>query len=412
VLLHGAACCASCGEEVRAVADFCAAGTLSREGLLTEAEVLLAFFRREAPALAAELAGMNPQEALGAVKEEERFASWGLAEQLCAASLEAAREDADRALALADLALAVAERAQLPDLTEDCRQELLMLAHAHRGNALRVAEELRFAAAELALAEQCWARAEARWFPYRAEVLSLRMSLERYQRHYGDCLDTAAEALTETRHRPALDKAVAVRILLKKAITLGEMGRGTEAVAAAREALAQVDQEKAPRLWLAAAQTEIFYLPGLGRYQEAESVLPFVAEQARRCGTASDRLRVDWAEARVRAGTGRMDVAVALMRRVRQGFLEIDQAPTAAVASLELATLYFELGQLHKVRSLALEMLPVFQEKGIHREALAALAIFQQAAITETVTEGLLGELVAYFRKAQSNPTLRFRPLG
>ena len=48
--------------------------------------------------------------------------------------------------------------------------------------------------------------------------------------------------------------------------------------------------------------------------------------------------------------------------------------------SLDLAVLYLRLGRRAEVRRLAEEILPLFKAQDVHREALAALTLFQEAA--------------------------------
>ena len=54
-------------------------------------------------------------------------------------------------------------------------------------------------------------------------------------------------------------------------------------------------------------------------------------------------------------------------------------------------------------------MLPVFRSREIHREALAALIVFQQAAEMEQLTLGLIEEVSTFLEQARDNPGLRFR---
>jgi hypothetical protein len=53
-------------------------------------------------------------------------------------------------------------------------------------------------------------------------------------------------------------------------------------------------------------------------------------------------------------------------------------------------------------------MAPIFQAHGIHREALAALTLFRQAAERERVTAEFPRDLLGYLRQARNNPELRF----
>ncbi len=62
------------------------------------------------------------------------------------------------------------------------------------------------------------------------------------------------------------------------------------------------------------------------------------------------------------------------------------------------------------MKPLAQEMLPVFRAQDLHREARAALSLFQEAALTEQLTAQFLDRLLRYFYRAQHNPRLRFKP--
>ena len=59
--------------------------------------------------------------------------------------------------------------------------------------------------------------------------------------------------------------------------------------------------------------------------------------------------------------------------------------------------------------TVAEEMFPLFEAQDVHREALAALRLFQEAARREEVTAELVQELAVYFRDARVDPSLRFR---
>lgn len=54
-------------------------------------------------------------------------------------------------------------------------------------------------------------------------------------------------------------------------------------------------------------------------------------------------------------------------------------------------------------------MLPVFEAQDIHREAFAALLLFQEAARTEQVTVAFLQELTTYLQAARTDPELTFQ---
>jgi hypothetical protein len=117
---------------------------------------------------------------------------------------------------------------------------------------------------------------------------------------------------------------------------------------------------------------------------------------------------VHWLKGRLSAGLGRRDEAIKAFFSVREGMISRGIAYDAALVSLELAVIYLERGRLDEVKSLARQMASVFQLQGIHREALAALKLFRDAAERQTVTLDLAQRLLLYLQRAQSDPGLRF----
>ena len=53
-------------------------------------------------------------------------------------------------------------------------------------------------------------------------------------------------------------------------------------------------------------------------------------------------------------------------------------------------------------------MVPIFSSLHIHREALAALAFFRQAAEAERASLEVVTGVAAYLRRAQHDASLRF----
>jgi hypothetical protein len=80
----------------------------------------------------------------------------------------------------------------------------------------------------------------------------------------------------------------------------------------------------------------------------------------------------------------------------------------AALALLEEAVLLLDQGRTTEVKELALELQEVFAARGIHREALAALKLFQEAASRERATADLGRRLLRYLFKARYDDGLRF----
>jgi hypothetical protein len=80
----------------------------------------------------------------------------------------------------------------------------------------------------------------------------------------------------------------------------------------------------------------------------------------------------------------------------------------AALVSLELAVLLIENGETAEVRELAEEIAEIFRARDVHRETLAALAVFQAASALDVATADLARDLAAYLTRARLDPELRF----
>ena len=204
------------------------------------------------------------------------------------------------------------------------------------------------------------------------------------------------------------DLHLAGRALLKKAYTYDQMGEPGRALVVLQEASPLVDAARDPRLLLCLRHNVVWSLTTLGRYQEARELLPEVEALSREIGNALDLARLRWAEARIAAGLGGTARAEEMFQEVRRALLGQGIGYDAALVSLELAALYARQGRTAEMKELAGEMLSIFQAADVHREALAALAVFQQAAAREAATLELVEEVAAFLERARHDLGLRF----
>jgi hypothetical protein len=148
----------------------------------------------------------------------------------------------------------------------------------------------------------------------------------------------------------------------------------------------------------------------MGRIPEALEKLPYVRSLHEKFGNRMDLLRLHWVEARIKADRGDLASAESMFQRVREDFLEAEVGYEAAEVSLELAGLYLRQGKTAEVKELARELYPIFKARDVHREAVAALIVFQKAVERETVSVQLVAEIEQYLRQARNDPSLRFHP--
>jgi transcriptional regulator with XRE-family HTH domain len=359
--------------------------------------------RRRAPLLWARLIARSPEARRALVEESPEFQTWALSELLCHESLRAAADSADRAIALAELALRVAD---LAPGEGGWRSRVAGYAWAHLGNAHRVKGDLRGADRAFTRAGELWeqgAPADPKILN-EARVLGLEASLRREQRQFGQALALLDRALA------LADRAEAPYLLLGMAKLLGDRGDLEGALGALQRSehlLASVPEK---RLAFAARSNAVDFLSLLGHYEEAAERLPAVWQLAESLAGELDRLRLVWVHGRVAAGTGREEEGIAALEQVRREFGARRIAYDGALVSLELAVLYLKEGRTDRVKALAREMTPIFESEKVHREALAALALFARAAEQECATVELVQQLVRYLHQARHNPELRFRP--
>lgn len=368
----------------------------------------LAAERAGAPGLWNELEPWDRERRRELVWHEPRFQSWGLFELLIDLSHRILPQDPREAEDLARLALDVAEQLSPPAhavaaIESAKARAWIQLAHAQRLlSDFRQAEQA-FQTAELHLSRS--------WLDPLDEglLLEAKAPLRRAQGRFGEALEMldAAIAIYREINEPHLHG----RALLVKGLTLqyrGGPGAPEAAAECLRNSLFLLDGKREPRLVLVGQYNLIRGLYAGGRSGEAAALLPEAQKLVEEAGSRSDRLRLEWLAGQIAAAQGRLDEAEAVLLIVREAFIADGAAFDAALASLDLASLYAHLGRTPEVKRLAAEMLPIFQSLEVPREALAALLFFQQAAERETLTLGLVRELSSYLEKVQSNPQLRF----
>src|SRR5215203_1082363 len=286
--------------------------------------------RREAARLWAQLRKETAAKRRLLVERAREYQTWALAERLCHASAEAASDRADRALELAELACRAAE---LAPGGEAWRSRLQGYALAYLANARRVAGNLPEADETFARAWELWkAGAEAgpgllaEW-----RLLGLEASLHRDRRRFRQALDRLDQA------RAMAPPEAAGRILVKKAATLDQMGEAALAIEAVHEAAPFVEGTGEPRLLFGLRFILAANLCHLGRYAEAESLLPEVRALAVALRKELDLVRVVWLDGKLAAGLGRPAEAAASFEQVRREFTAQEIAWDAALVTLDLA---------------------------------------------------------------------------
>lgn len=322
--------------------------------------------------------------------------------RFCRESESAAADDPEIAMSLAEAALLVARH--VPEVVRSRAQGWCM---GFIGNVQRViGSDFETAERSFFQAWRLWRSGEdpARLFS-EAYLLDMEASLRRAQRRFPQALKLHFDALALAR------PAEVGTILLNTAFTYQHQGKHEEALrtlAKVAKAAEAVDGERQPRLLYGALFNQASNLLLLGRAEEAAPLVPEVRRLADQLGNGIDGIRTTWLEASCDAGLGRREEALAKLEEVRQAFAEKPLPFDYALASLDAVLLYREENRFAEIQTLAAEILEFFKAQKVHREAIASMVLFQEAAEKQRVTAGLVQRLKDYLAKARRGPGVRF----
>jgi transcriptional regulator with XRE-family HTH domain len=373
--------------------ESCAPGALARD---REAE------RRAAQALWARIKPLSRKEQIEALRGAPPEAQWAVCELLWIESQRLCGEDPVKAAFLSELALNAAD---LAEGGEGVRAKLRGIAWAHFGNALRAQDDLEGAERAFLSADELWKAGEGVTDGLVEEglIFALKASLRRDQRRFDEARDLLERALLLARN-----SKFRIQIMVSKAKLLVETGDLEDAVVLLEQVKETISPKEETQALLPIWQNLADALSKLERFEAAAALLPQARAYLLKAGGELNRVRLLWTEGRVTAGLGDVEEGIALLARVRGEFATRDMAYDVALVSLEIAILYAGLGRTEQVKTLARHMTPIFQANAIHREALAALTLFRQAAEREQVTEELARDILSYLGRARHNPELRF----
>lgn len=361
--------------------------------------------RQEAEALLKELMQRSSAERWRMVEEKEAYRTWALAERAAFASVKLAAHDADEALDLSRLAVRIAE---LTPGSEEWRSRVGGLCWGFLANARRVKGDFPSADETFVRSDHLWragAAADPGLILDGTRLLDLKASLRRHQGRFKESLDLLKQALAASR-----SDETTIHLLLVKSATLEQMSDWQGAIEALKQARPLVEKQGSPRNLCVLEFNLCTCLRDAGRHAEAEELLPKVKQLTLELGNGLDLLRCRWLQGSIAAGLGKLVEAVADLEYVAGELVARAIAFDAAQACLDLSQLYLRQSRTAEVKRLARQMVAVFKAQGVHREALAAAILFQEAAEQERATVELARKLSDYLRRAQYAPDLRFEP--
>lgn len=182
-----------------------------------------------------------------------------------------------------------------------------------------------------------------------------------------------------------------------------QQGHVEEAIDLLQESVEMLDPADDPRAVANSMHNLVAMLDEAGRSSEALSKLGELRSLYEKLGDRLSLLRLTVTEGEIAAGMNNRLLAERCFLQARNGLVACELPIEAAEATLELAMVYLSDGRFKETARLADQMVPIFQAKGLVREAMAALLIFREAALRESLTSQMVAETLKLIRSVQSD---------
>jgi tetratricopeptide (TPR) repeat protein len=372
---------------------------------LQERATALAEEREAAPRLRQRLRALAPEERRATLALQRVFHSWALCELLIEESQERLYDNVPEAKEMAELALTLTAKLDTAFYGRGLANDLHARALAALGEVRRVSSDLRSAEEALAKAEVLIGMGTGDALE-EASILERKAALRCTQQQTGEALRLLEDVISI--YRQYRDFHLVGRAYVGKGRVLAETGDLTAAIYWLQKGLALLDAARDRRFAISAKYSLMLLYHESGRHPEAWFLLRDSRPEFQAGGGQLLNLRLCWLEGKLQQACNFPEEAQASYHTARNGFIAHGVGFDAALVSLDLAGLYSQLGRGEEMAQLAEEMMPIFQSRDLHREAIAALIVFQQSVRMATVNTELLQEITRYLQKARYDYKLRF----
>lgn len=361
----------------------------------------------ELPLLVARFEDLPVEQRAEHAPADQKLRTWAFCEWLIEKGRELTCSDAARAEETAALAAAIADRLDPLLYGAALIQDLRARARICLGDALRHRPDLRAADEALSFAAAFLDDGTGDTLEV-GYLLEVRAALRRDQRRLPEAHHLVDDAIVVYRRYREF------HLLGRAFVEKGRIHAAAHDLEAAiqwlRKGLGLLDPTRERLLELVARHLLMLCLLESGRAQEAGFLLKASRSEFDAHAGELLRLRVRWLEGKIHQSLGEFDEAEQDLVEARHGLIEQGVGFDAAAVSLDLASLFAVQGRASEMRRLAEEMLPIFQARDLHREAIAALIVFRQAVRMERVSETLLREIQTYLERSRKDHRLRFEP--
>lgn len=353
--------------------------------------------RAAAPAQLAELLALPPFERETAIIVDPKYQTYALASYTLERCEKAVTYDPGLARELARLARSIATQADpLACGGTAALADLEAYSLAMEGNALRVSGELREGFQIFMEAREVQDRGGADP-DLGARIDYLEASLRRDLRQFGASLHLLDKALKV--FRALKDRNQMARTLINRANVYIVQGEFAQAAATLHGAL---DFSCEPSLALIVRHNLIDILAKSGRAQEASQLFEESRDLYLQFSDPLTTSRRLWVEGIIARELGEdLELAESRLTEVVDRLTTSGYGLDAAIAGLDLVTVYATRGQDAEVLRIASQLVHLFEVRNVQPEALAALTMVYKAAQKESVSLALLAQVTELVRASQ-----------
>ena len=337
--------------------------------------------RYQAETIWNKLDGEEP-ERQQALLAETTLTSAALLRLLIEKSSEIGREDPQRGVQVAELALSSLESVIRRSGDDQLFANLKTQAWTRIASARCMAADLRGSEQGFSEAERYLDQGDHD-AAVETDFLLFKATLRRDQRRFLEAREILdrAQALC-----PDDDVDLGVKILLVQASTRFEEGNSAAAIPFLEQALPLVSDIESMVLKLAVHHNLVATYSEAGRYEKALSLLPATRSLALEYGTGYNRIRFRWLEGLIARGLGKLDNAEEALAEARDAFSEMGDGFSTALVCLDLADLFARQDRYTDLLAFCASMASIAEVLQQHREAIVALKLFQRAAEERSVT--------------------------
>lgn len=349
----------------------------------------------------ASLEPLPPQERLVVVATDPRYNTLGLYNRLLEAARQTSRSEPAEAADIVRLALVVADHLDSAVVGgKEHLADLKAAGWAALGNALRMADD--FEGARQAFNEAWPLLKEGSGDPLEEmHLISLETS---YLKDVGD-FELAEAALAEALQlaRRAGDAHKQGRILFQMGEVTGHIDpkRG---IAHVRKALALIDGEREPRLELYALHDLAIFLCESHQPEEALAILEHTRPLYQQFQDEVTQLWLHWLEAKIAHRLGEHAEAESIFAQVWEEYRARGLYQEVVLITIELAQVLVEKGERERAARLAAESFTIMRNWGLHKDALSAWLVFQEALVQGPAPDDLFDRIGKYYRRHWVKP--------